>query len=246
MTIAEDLESRLEARVSRDWMWFRHAQNLRHRVFMAESEFSAALPVSSLDDSVDRLCEHLVVRDLDDDVVVGACRILAPDDARRAGGYHSEHAFDMDLLGVLRDRMVEVGRTCIHPEYRGDCVMRSLFSALARYLIDNGYDYVIGSAELDVSDGGHHAASIHRAAWERSASPEDYRVYPRRRLPLEILCGTRAVSPPPHLRGYLDAGAWVSGEPAIDEGRECALLPFLLPLARMRDRYARHFLARAA
>jgi len=34
--------------------------------------------------------------------------------------------------------------------------------------------------------------------------------------------------------------------PAIDAHFGCADLPVLLPLARMRDRYARHFLSRAA
>ncbi len=239
------LESRFEALISRDRFWFRQAQRLRHRSFMAEPE-DAALPLSCLDDRLDDYCQHVVVRDINEDVTVGACRILAPDDARRAGGYESDRLFDLEMLGLLRERMVEVGRACIHPEYRGELVMRRVLSALARYLIENGLDHVIGSADLDIGDGGHRAASIHRIAWERSASPEDYRVFPLKPLPLDILSDTRGASPPPVLRALLESGAWVSGEPAVSPDGDSALIPFLLPLARMRDRYARQFLADAA
>jgi putative hemolysin len=238
------LESRFEARISRDRLWFRQAQLLRHRAFMAEPE-EVALPLYGVDDRFDAHCEHLVVRDVEEDLTVGACRILAPDGARRIGRYEAEGQFDLDMLGVLRERMVEVGRTCIHPEYRSELVMRRILSTLARYLIENGHDYVIGTADLDMTDGGHRAASVHRLAWERSASPEDYRVYPIKPLPLDIL-ETRVAAAPPVLRSYLDAGAWVSGEPAINSNADSALIPFLLPLARMQDRYARAFLAQAA
>jgi putative hemolysin len=239
------LESRFEARISRDRLWFRQAQLLRHRAFMAAPE-EVALPLCGVDDRFDAHCEHLVVRDLVEDVTVGACRILAPDGARRAGGYESERLFDLELLGVLRDRMVEVGRTCVHPEYRTELVMHRMLSALARYLIETGHDHVIGAADLDIGDGGHRAAAIHRDAWERSASPEDYRVFPLKPFPVDSLAGVRDSPAPPVLRSYLDEGAWVSGEPALDNAADSALIPFLMPLARMRDRYARQFLAQAA
>lgn len=190
--------------------------------------------------------EVLTVRDVDEDLVAGTWEILAPEAALRAGRYRSEDAFDLDLIAILRDRMVEMGRARVHPAYRSADVVPVLISALARYLIENGHDYVLGAASLDLADGGHAAASIYRAACEHSMSPEDYRVFPRHRLPLENLCETRPFSTPPLLKAYLDVGAWVSGEPAWDSESNCALLPILMPLARMQDRYARHFLAQAA
>ena len=237
----------LEARVSRDRMRARQAQRLRHSVFVEELGKPPAPSAANFEeDRFDAHCEHLIVRDVQAGLVVGTCRILAPDAARRAGGYQAEHAFDLEMLEVLRERMVEVGRTCVHPDYRSGGVMLLLLSELARYLIENGHDYVMGSASVGLSDGGHEAASIFRAAAERSLSPEDYRVYPRHRLPLENLCDTRDFAPPPLVKAYLNVGAWVSGEPAWDRATGCALLPILMPLARMQDRYARHFLASAA
>ena len=193
----------------------------------------------------DEHCEHLVVRDVLTDDIVGAYRMLGPVDARRHGGYHADRDFDLALLIVLRDRMVEVDQPCVHPRYPFENVMTYLWSALARYLIEHRLDYILASAGVSLRDGGHVAASIYRMACARFMSPDDYRVFPRRRLPLEGLSDTRKVELPPLLKGYLDLGAWVCGEPALNRERGSAEFPILLPLARMQGRDTRDFLAKA-
>jgi putative hemolysin len=236
---------RFEVQVTRDYRWVRQAQRLRYRVFA--DELGAGLPGPALDeDEFDDHCDHLVVRDADADEVVGTYRILAPHGARRAGRYYAEQFFDLTRLHPLRLRMVEVGRACVRAEYRSGHVMLLLWTALARYLIDNRLDYVMGSASIGVSDGGHAAASVYRAAVERSMSPEDLRVYPFHALALDRLRDTLPVPPPALLKAYLNLGAWVCGEPAFDPAFGCADLPILMPLARMHTRYTRHFLAQAA
>lgn len=155
--------------------------------------------------------------------------IVSPPEARRAGSYIIEARFDLRQLDILRDRMVEV-----------DSARRSL----ARYLVENGYDYAIGTVRLGLADGGHAAASIARRVIESSSSPEDYRVFPREPLPMARLRDTLRAGMPPALRAWLDVGAWVCGEPAMEGA--VAELPLLLPLARMRGRFARSFLSRAA
>lgn len=190
--------------------------------------------------------EYLIARHADTGEVVGTCSILAPVAAQRIGGYALERQFDLGWLEVLRGRMVEMSRVRLHPEYSPDSVMRLMGSALARYLIDKRLDYALASAGVGVEDGGHAAASIHSAACARSMSPEDCRVFPRRALPLGNLPVTLPVATPPLLQGYLNLGAWMCGEPAMDPGGKRAHLPILLPLARMHGHYARHFLAKAA
>lgn len=231
--------------VTRDPVLVRRAQELRYRVFAGEMGASlASAPWGIDEDRFDPHCEHLVV--LDADRVVGTYRILTPAAARRAGGYYAEQLFDIAALDVLRERMVEVGRACVDPGFRSGSAMLLMWSALARYLVENGHDFVIGAASLDLSDGGHRAASIYRKVAAASLSPEDFRIRPRQPLPLARLRDTVPASPPSLLRGYLNLGAWVCGEPAWDLEFSCADLPVLLPLARMQGRYARHFLAQAA
>lgn len=236
---------RYDVQITRDPRCVREAQRLRYLVF--GDELGARLCGTGLDqDRFDAHCDHLVVRDRDEDDVVGTYRILPPDGARRAGGYYSEGLFDLALLQMLRGRMVELGRACVHAEHRSGNVMLLMWTALARYLIENRHDYVVGSASIGISDGGHVAASVYRTLAERFMSPEDLRVFPVRALALDRLHDTLPAAPPPLLRAYLNLGAWICGAPALDADFRCADLPILLPLARMHTRYTRHFLAQAA
>ena len=166
--------------------------------------------------------------------------ILTPCDAQRA--YPAEACFDLAMLDVLRERMVEVAPATL----RLPPGPTLAFSGLARYLVEHGYDYVLASVGIGISDGGHAAASLYRSISENALSPEDLRVVPRRRLALETLTDTLEVRPTDLLRLLLDRGAWICGEPASDPRAERADLPMLLPLARMRDPFARRFLSLAA
>jgi putative hemolysin len=187
-----------------------------------------------------------VVRDLRSGRTVGACRVVTPRIDGRADGYRAERLFDMRMLEVLRARMVELGGPCIDRDCRTATIMQHLGTSLARYLVDEGYDFAFGCAAVSLADGGHAAASAFRTLSESHLSPIDLRARPRLRLPLESLREFLQKGPPPVLRAYVELGAWICGEPALDAANRCAVFPLLLPLARMRVRYARQFLARAA
>lgn len=191
----------------------------------------------------DARCEHLVVRD--EDRVIGACRVLAPGVMKQLPGYRAERHFDMALLIVLRERMVEIDRPAIHPDYSYEAVARQLWSELAGYLIENGYDHVFTTAGIRLVDGGHDAASMHRMSLLRFRPPDDYIVYPRERLPLEGLSIARTPAIPPLFTSLIEQGAWVCGEPALVREHGCADFPMLLTLARMQDRTARDLVERA-
>lgn len=225
----------------------REAQRLRYIVFA--EEMGARLPGADRridEDEFDRHCEHLIVRDLVSGDVVGTYRILPPESARRAGGFYADREFDLSRLAPLRDRMVEVGRACVHPSHRSAVVMLLMWSALARYVIEGGYDYFVGSASVGVDDGGHLAAGVFDCIRRKCMSPEPLRVVPRMPFPLDRFGPVAPAGIPPLLKGYLGMGAWVCGEPAWDPDFNCADLPVLLSLDRLDARFARHFLRRAA
>ncbi len=225
----------------------REAQRLRYWLLAAESDLSRTGSATGLDvDGFDEHCDHVVVRDLERQTIVGTYRILAPERAQRLGAYEAECTFDLDLLTLLRERMVEVGRACVHPDYSPGAVLGVMWGSLCRYLIEHGYDYVFTTASVPVADGGHRAASIYRAIAEHRSSPEDLRVSPRERLPLETLRDVLPVAPSALLHAYLELGAWVCGEPGFESNARRAAIPLLMPLARMRGRQARQFLCHAA
>lgn len=221
------------------------AQKLRYRVF--HDEMGARLPsrIPGVDrDVFDAYCEHLIVRDEEHGRIVGTYRILSPSAARKIGAYYSESEFDLTRLQHLRERIVEIGRSCIDADYRTGAVISLLWSGLARYMLENGYDYLMGCASISMADGGHGAASLYNRLRDAHLAPLEYHVFPRHPLPLERLRGDLSVSTPPLIKGYLRAGAWICGGPAWDPDFNTADLPILLPMSRLTDRHARHYLGR--
>ena len=221
------------------------AQKLRYRVFADEMGARLATRTPGVDrDIYDPFCEHLIVRDEDAGRIVGTYRILSPAAARKVGGYYSENEFDLTRLQNLRSRLVEIGRSCIDADYRSGAVIALLWSGLARYMQENGYDYLIGCASVSMADGGHNAASLYNRLREKHLAPLEYHVFPRYPLPLGSLRGDLEAEAPPLIKGYLRAGAWICGEPAWDPDFNTADLPILLSINKVDERYARHFMGR--
>ena len=221
------------------------AQKLRYRVFADEMGARLATRTPGVDrDIYDPFCEHLIVRDEAAGRIVGTYRILSPAAARKVGGYYSENEFDLTRLQHLRGRMVEIGRSCIDADYRSGAVIALLWSGLARYMQENGYDHLIGCASVSMADGGHTAASLYNRLREKHLAPLEYHVFPRYPLPLGSLRGDLEAEAPPLIKGYLRAGAWICGEPAWDPDFNTADLPILLSINKVDERYARHFMGR--
>jgi putative hemolysin len=207
----------------------------------------ARLP--SADEGIDRdpfdaWCEHLLVTEEDTGEVVGTYRILTGETAKRVGGFYSDQEFDLTRLNHLRDRAVEIGRSCVHPDHRSGIVIALLWSGLADYMLRTGYEYILGCASLSMVDGGHSAAAAFNKLRETHLSPVEYRVFPRCPLPLHELDRNVAPSIAPLIRAYLRVGAYVCGEPAWDPDFNTADLLMLLPASRVDARYAKHFIAR--
>lgn len=221
----------------------RQAQQLRHRIFAEEC--GARLPLGSSgfdEDEFDVFCDHLIVRDIRQDMVVGTYRILTSWKAREVGRFYSESEFDLANIKPLAPRLVEVGRSCIHPDYRQGAVITLLWAGLAQYMIRGGYEYLMGCASISLADGGTQATATYLYLRETCLSPGYWRVVPHRPYPISVktLVGKPAL--PPLVKGYVRLGAFICGEPAWDEPFNTADLLMLLPLSRMDARYARHFL----
>ena len=227
----------------------KEAQRLRYQVFADEMGAHLSGREAGLDQDIfDPFCEHLLVRDGDTGEVVGTYRILPPDRAKKIGGLYSANEFDLTRLLYLSPNMVEVGRSCVHPDYRNGSTISLLWAGLAKYMLTHGYEYLMGCASVSMADGGHAAASLYNNLKVDNMSPIEWRVFPRCALPLDKLNQkTTAPAPlPPLLKGYLQAGAYICGDPAWDPDFNTADFLVLLPMSQMNRRYARHFLGAAA
>lgn len=237
------VQRRLVTSMAHDDAQVLEAQCLRYKVFA--EELGAILPSAKEEidrDIFDKYCEHLLVRESTENKVVGTYRILSPDQAEKIGGYYSQTEFDLTRLLHLSDRMVEVGRSCVHRDYRDGATITQLWSSLAQYMLQHRHDYMIGCASISMADGGHVAASIYRKLHRIYSAPVEYSVFPLCPLPLRVLNQDLDAPIPPLLKGYLRLGAYICGEPAWNPDFNTADLFILLPMSRMSNRYAKHFL----
>ncbi|MFF4979089.1 GNAT family N-acetyltransferase [Streptomyces sp. NPDC001046] len=221
----------------------RAAQRLRHDVFAGELGALLAGPQPGLDvDAFDAYCDHLLVREETTGQVVGTYRLLPPERAAVAGRLYSEGEFDLTALDGIRSQLVEVGRSCVHPDHRDGAVIGLIWAGIARYMADRGHEWLAGCCSVPLADGG----TLASAAWDRVStghlSPPDLRVRPL--LPwIPGPAPAARVELPALLRGYLRLGAWVCGAPAHDPDFGVADLYVLLPMSRVNPRYLRHFLS---
>jgi putative hemolysin len=221
----------------------REAQRLRFKVFADEfgAEICSGVPGHDID-YYDDFCDHLIVRDLDAGRVVGTYRILPPVAAQAVGEYYSEKEFNIERLEALRPQLVEVGRSCIHRDYRSGAVIALLWQGLAAYMAEGNYRYLMGCASIGMADGGHNAANVYRSLDAQFRAPQEYSTFPLNRLPIERLGNDQDAVIPPLIKGYVRAGAWICGEPAWDPQFNCADVLVLMPMSQIGPRYARRFL----
>jgi len=250
-TAARPGEAGIEVSWARHLDEVREAQKLRHSVFAGEmgAVLSNAVPGHDVD-LFDDFCEHLLVRDAASRQVIGTYRVLTPAQAKRVGSTYSDTEFDLTRLRSVRERMVELGRSCVHRDHRHGGVIMALWGALAGFMVRNQLDTMIGCASIPMQHegphglvgGGHAAASIWRQLKGTHLAPIDFHVRPRLPLPIDQLDDTLDVDPPALIKGYLRLGAKVMGPPAWDPDFNAADLPMIMRISDLPNRYRKHFL----
>jgi putative hemolysin len=242
-----DAPARYSLLVARDDADVRAAQRLRHQVFAGE--LGARLPSAGgvdggIDaDGFDELCDHLVVREDATGEIVGCYRMLPPE---RAGRLYADGEFDLSGLAGLRPTLVETGRSCVHAGHRTGAVMSLMWAGIARYMLLSGHAWLAGCASVPLDGGGSSARGAWDAVAARHLSPQRYRVRPWTPWDYAAVEPAAHAALPPLLRGYLRLGAWVCGEPALDEAFGVADLFVLLSMDLVDRRYLRFFLGEGA
>ena len=216
-------------------------QRLRYDVF--SEDLAAVFPSGHGgrdEDRFDPWCEHVIVREANGGRIVGTYRILTPAQAIKAGGYYAESEFDISALDALRHDMVEVGRSCVHADYRQGNAIMLLWNGVAEVMRQGAYRYAFGCASISLRDDGAAAAAVWRQVRSHLEVSPDLQVAPLHRYPVERLDRSLPAKTPPLIKGYLKLGARICGEPAWDPDFNSADLPVLLDVCEMDHRYKRH------
>jgi putative hemolysin len=224
----------------------REAQRLRYQVFA--NEMGARLPATIAGHDIDLFddyCEHLLVRDGNTGTVVGTYRVLTPAQAKRVGGTYTDTEFDLTRLRNVRERMVELGRSCVHADHRHGGVILSLWGALFEFMSRNQLDTMIGCASIPMLHNGIVSGDAAASMWQQLSKSNlasiEFHVRPRLPLPIEELDTNLPVEPPALIKGYLRLGAKILGAPAWDPDFNTADLPMMMQVKDLPLRYRKHF-----
>lgn len=230
----------------------RAAQHLRYQVFVRElgadvplADHEAELERDAFDPHVDHL---LLIDNRADpeslDAVVGVYRLLPPDRLARTGGYYCATEFDLTPLLTSGRRLLELGRSCVHPDHRGGAGMYLLWQGLANYVLERKIEVLFGAASFHGVDA---AALAQPLAWlhRHHLAPEPLRVVPlaEGRLamdlaPREKLSRAKALAAMPALiRAYLRLGGFVSDGAFIDRAFNTIDVCLVMDTAQMSEKH---------
>ena len=156
------------------------AQRLRYRVFVEELGSDGALVDHHMRferDRFDTVSHHLILIDearqaKAPDHVVGVYRFMDQDGAARAGQFYSEDEYDLEILKSGGRRLLELGRSCIHRDFRGGLAMFHLWAGLARYVKEHEIEILFGVASFHGTDITRLAQSLSLLHHRHLAPPE--------------------------------------------------------------------------
>lgn len=227
----------------------RAAQALRYDVFIRELGGSGEMVDHDQgleQDRFDPFFDHLLLRDEIRGLTVGVYRVLRDDQARLAGQFYSEDEYDLTPLRNSGRRLLELGRSCLHRDYRGGMAMYHLWSALAGYVETHGIEILFGVASF-------HGTGIATLAQPLSLlhhdhlAPQDIRVRARAQhfqdmniiAPADISRRDAMVAVPALIKAYLRLGGFVGEGAFIDHAFNTTDVCLVLDTARMSDRQRR-------
>lgn len=227
----------------------RAAQQLRYEVFVRELGGSGQLVDHQAGverDRFDPYCDHMIVTDTLSGQVVGVYRLLRSDRAREMGQFYSEDEYDLSVLLNSGRTLLELGRSCLHPDYRGSMAMYHLWTALATYVAQHRIDVLFGVASFhgtDISALADPLSLLHH----RHLAPPDLRVTARganaRAMDLvpEPDLNRRAamVRMPALIKAYLRLGGHVGQGAFVDRAFNTTDVCLILDVARMNPRQRR-------
>ena len=242
----------LQCRFATTQAELRAAQALRYEVFVSELGSDGPLVDHGAgleQDEFDPFASHLLLLDTsgDNEKVVGCYRLLSGAQADRAGGFSSEKEYDLSPLTNGSEGLLELGRSCVHPDYRGGVGLMLLWQSLARFVLKQNVRFLFGVASFPGTDVTRHQSAL---AWleHTHPAPAEYRV--RSKKPAKLSRSNEAEADalgiarhlPPLIKSYIRLGGKVGEGAFVDEDfgttDVCMIVDMKSLNARQRRLYA--------
>ena len=229
------------------------AQRLRYEVFNLEQgrglENSDKFGIDF--DEFDEYCLHLLVQQKATGRVIGTYRAHLGCVANSAKGFYSSREYDIKGLYRIADECLELGRTCVSPEFRTGAAVALLWSAITELLVRAKLTYMLGCVSLENTDP-RMGWALYEYISRKHPKNTDLTIAPRpgfilkrpseqdvNRLLLDENLLRRNI--PPLLKGYLRLGACICGDPALDKDFGTIDFFIMIDINKVPERYLRHF-----
>jgi len=236
------------------------AQRLRYAVFVTELGATGPLidHANRLErDAFDPFFDHLVLVDRRRDPggldhVVGVYRVMPLDRRAAAGRFYSETEYDLAPLLASGRRLLELGRSCVHPDHRGGTAMFLLWNALAEYVLDREIDVMFGAASFHGTDSAKLAQPLSWLYHHHLAPPDmRVRVLAQHRLPMDLVVPDQLdrkaamAATPALIKAYLRLGGFVGDGAFVDHAFNTTDVCLVMDTGQMSLRHRDFYLRKS-
>lgn len=245
----------IHVRLTRNPEEIEAAQRLRYKVFYEEW---GAKPTPEMArekrefEPFDNIMDHLVVVDpahgQGNDRIVGTYRLLRDDIARQHGSFYTAQEFDISPFVNSGARLLELGRSCVLPEYRTMPVLQLLWQGIASYVADHKIELMFGCASFrgtDINAIAEPLSYLHHY----HLAPENLRPRALEKvfidmniMPKESINVRKALfNLEPLIKGYLRVGATIGDGAYVDEQFNSIDVCIVMPTHLITSKYLRHY-----
>jgi L-ornithine Nalpha-acyltransferase len=231
------------------------AQALRYRVFFQEMGATpdrAAAGTHRDGDAFDAIADHLLVVDHSigpgPEGVVGTYRLIRAEAAAKLGRFYSADEYDIRPITRFPGKVMELGRSCVHADYRNRAVMQLLWRGIAAYVFLHRIDLMFGCASLPGTEPDDLETELtylyynHLAPVELRPRALPHRYVEMRRLDRDEIEPRRALAKlPPLIKGYLRLGGFVGDGAVIDWQFNTTDVAVVVKTDLVTEKYFRHY-----
>ena len=230
------------------------SQKLRYRVFFEEmgAPITPEIAATKADrDEFDEACDHLLVVEHQPQggyKVVGTYRLLRRSAMKAIGRFYTDGEFDISPIKNLDGEILELGRSCVDPDFRNRSVMQLLWRGIGAYVAKFNIEIMFGCASFHGVDTAAHAMAL-SYLYHYHLAPEGIRptALPDRYvemnlMPKEAVDAKEAFSGLPALiKGYLRLSGYVGLGAVIDPEYNTTDVSIVVKTDLVTEKYAQRY-----
>ena len=229
------------------------AQSLRYKIFFKEKKIkkkSFKFLLQRDYDFYDKISDHLIIIDNNREIrdnVIGTYRLLRGNCAKLYRGFYTEQEFDISNLKnkFSSKDILELGRSCVHPQYRSGIILKLLWQGISNYIKMYKIKILMGCASFHGTNPSKFKDEF-SLLYKSYRLPEDYDVKSLQSNEISfnknINHSTILNKLPPLIKGYLRAGGMVSENFYIDKEFETIDYCVIMLTEKIVSRYQNKFL----